>query len=111
MEIRQNQDITIVVFPPRLDSSTSKDAETELKVCLEGGAQKIIGNFAGTDYVSSAGLRVLFYVAKELKKSNGSIVLTSLNRFTLELFEAAGFTSLFSIFNSEEDALNHFLKK
>ena len=74
-----------MVFPPRLDSMTSRDAEAELKVCLEGGAQKIIGNFAGTDYVSSAGLRVLFYVAKELKKNNGSIVLTSLNRFILEL--------------------------
>lgn len=109
MEIKKNQDVTIVMFPPRLDSLSARDVEAELKACVQGGAQKIVGNFVGTDYISSAGLRVIFGVAKELKKSNGSIVLVSLKPYIMELFEAAGFTSLFTFFNSEDEAVNHFL--
>lgn len=108
MEIKKNQDVSIVMFPQRLDSLTAREVESELKACVQGGAQKLVGNFTGTDYISSAGLRVLFGVAKELKKSNGCIVLAGLKPYIHELFEAAGFTSLFNFFNSEEEALKHF---
>ncbi len=111
MEIRKEQDVTVIAFPSRLDSLSARDVEAELKDCIEKGAQKLIANFAETEYVSSAGLRVLFGVAKELKKTDGCIVLASLKPYLQELFDTAGFTPFFTFFSSEAEALENLLKK
>jgi len=58
-----------------------------------------------TKYISSAGLRVLLSTAKKLQKSDGLLVLCSLSSTVREVFEIAGLTPLFTIYDSMGRAL------
>ena len=43
--------------------------------------------------------------AKKTKPSGGEVVLSALNENVKEVFDIAGFSSIFSIYLSQEDAL------
>jgi anti-anti-sigma factor len=110
MEITQQKRGAIVLLSlkGRLDASTSGRLEEKLIELIDGGEKQFVFNFLNLDYISSAGLRVLLMAAKRLKNVEGKIVLAALNDHIREVFEIAGFTAIFPIFDIEEDALRSF---
>ena len=107
--IEKRQDgISIVRLLGRLDSNTSPEFEEKLFEVIEDGERSVIVDFEKLDYISSAGLRVLLKAAKELKRSQGKIVLCSMKDYIKEVFEIAGFVSLFPIVPSVGDAIKKF---
>ncbi len=107
MNIRELGDVKVADMPQRFDAQTSREAEKMLQEVLESGTKTILCNFAQTEYISSAGLRVLLAVAKNLKKAEGQLCLCSTNTFVQEVLETSGLTTIFKIFKSEEDALKN----
>ena len=109
MEIRQEQrdQVIILSLVGRLDANTSKDLEENLITLIEANNRRFIIDCAKLDYISSAGLRVLLMGAKKLKSLDGSIALASLKEHIKDIFEIAGFLSIFSIFNNAEEATGH----
>lgn len=100
--------IRILGLLGRLDSNTSPEFEKRIFEVIEDGSRSVIVDFESLDYISSAGLRVLLKAAKELKRSEGKIVLCSMKDYIKEVFEIAGFVSLFSIVSSVGDAIEQF---
>ena len=49
------------------------------------------------DYISSAGLRVLLMTVKRLRGNGGQLVLGGLNASVRQIFELAGFLSIFTV--------------
>jgi anti-sigma B factor antagonist len=107
LEKRQNG-ICILELLGRLDSNTSPEFEKKIFEVIDDGTRSVVVNFASLDYISSAGLRVLLKAAKELKRSDGKIVLCSMKDYIKEVFEIAGFVSLFPITSSVVDAVEEF---
>jgi anti-sigma B factor antagonist len=107
LEKRQDG-ICILELLGRLDSNTSPEFEKKIFEVIDDGTRSVVVNFASLDYISSAGLRVLLKAAKELKRSDGKIVLCSMKDYIKEVFEIAGFVSLFPIASSVVDAVNEF---
>ena len=107
LEKRQDG-ICILELLGRLDSNTSPEFEKKLFEVIDDGTRSVVVDFASLDYISSAGLRVLLKAAKELKRSDGKIVLCSMKDYIKEVFEIAGFVSLFPITSSVIDAVNEF---
>jgi anti-anti-sigma factor len=105
MEVRTEGDTTIAVMVPRFDAYTANDVETALKELISKGAKNIICNFSQTDYVASAGLRVLLSQAKTLQRAGGQIVLCSMKPYVQEVFEISGFTQIFKVYPSEQEAM------
>ena len=105
MEIRTEDDATIVFIVTRFDAYTANDVEIVLKDLIAKGAKKIICDFSQTEYVASAGLRVLLSAAKTLKSLGGQILLVSMKPHVYEIFEISGFTQIFKVFNSQKEAL------
>ncbi len=105
MELKTEGDITIAVIMPRFDAYTANDVEAALKEIIGKGAKKIVCDFSQTEYVASAGLRVLLSSAKNLQKCGGQIVMASMKPYVKEVFEVSGFTQIFKVFDSQEDAL------
>ncbi|MDP8214513.1 MAG: STAS domain-containing protein [Candidatus Euphemobacter frigidus] len=105
METKKSDGILVVKMVPRFDAYSAKEVEADLNESIENGTDKILCDFSETEYISSAGLRVLLATAKKLKKSGGEIVLSSLKPYVNEVFETAGFTPLFNIYASEKEAL------
>jgi anti-sigma B factor antagonist len=107
VEKKQNG-ICILGLLGRLDSNTSPEFEKKIFGVIEDGTRGVIVDFESLDYISSAGLRVLLKAAKELKRSEGKIVLCSMKEYIKEVFEIAGFVSLFPIVSSVGDAIKQF---
>ena len=96
VEKKQNG-ICILGLLGRLDSNTSPEFEKKIFGVIQDGTKSLIVDFESLDYISSAGLRVLLKATKELKRSDGKIVLCSMKEYIKEVFEIAGFVSLFPI--------------
>jgi anti-sigma B factor antagonist len=105
---KQQNGICILGLLGRLDSNTSPDFEKKIFEVIDDGTTSVVVDFEGLDYISSAGLRVLLKAAKEIKRSQGKIVLSSMKEYIREVFEIAGFVSLFPIVSSVDDAMNEF---
>ncbi len=109
MEIAENRNENIVILSlvGRLDSNTSDDLESRILSRIDEGERKFIIDCSYLDYISSSGLRVLLLGAKKLNNIGGHILLSSLQAQIKQVFECAGFTSLFKMFNSKEEAINY----
>ncbi len=94
-----NKEVTgnVVTLIPvgRLDTTTSPMLEKELSE-LYSSAEKMIIDFKGLDYISSAGLRVLLS-AQKVMKAKGGLVITNVNDIVSEVFEVTGFADILDI--------------
>ncbi|KMY68011.1 hypothetical protein AAU61_09315 [Desulfocarbo indianensis] len=110
MEISQNQknDVTVVALAGRFDAQSAGNAEETLKKVLEADGTKILIDMSQVEYISSAGLRVLLSTAKKLAGVSGKLVLCGLKPYVREVFEVAGFTSIFMILPDEAQGLQAF---
>ena len=100
--------ITVIEVEGRLDSVTSNELEKEILSLLQSGESNLLIDFAGLDYISSAGLRVLLMAAKKAKTAGGQVVLANLVNNVKEVFDIAGFNNIFPIFQSQDEALAAF---
>ena len=79
----------------RLDTVTSPELDAELKEILKGTTELTL-DFAGLEYVSSAGLRVLL-AAQKTMMNQGTLKIVNVNDVVMEIFEVTGFTDILKI--------------
>ena len=108
MEIteRRTGDVVTLSLSGKLDTTTAKAFETKILSQIESGDRRFIVDLAQLDYISSAGLRVLVLAGKRLG-GNGKIVLCSLKNPVREVFDIVGFSSIFPVYASHDDALRN----
>ena len=106
MEISTNREEKGVVISVkgRMDATTSPDLEKQLTEMIDQGDTDLIIDFAGLDYISSAGLRSILATAKKLKAKNGTFSLAALQDVVKEVFEISGFDAIIPIHDSVESA-------
>ena len=107
IEKRQNE-IDIFKLHGDLNSNTSPQFEEKIFAAIHNGSKKMIIDFEDLDYISSAGLRVIVKTAKNLKRSEGKVVLCSMQDYVKEVFEVAGFDAFLNIVSTMDDAMNQF---
>lgn len=81
------------IMEGRLDSNTSPEFEKLIMKNTER-FRKIILNFEGLTYISSAGLRVMKILYMTMKKNGGSFSVTKVNSVVMEVFEMTGFSQI-----------------
>ncbi|MCM1056608.1 MAG: STAS domain-containing protein [Firmicutes bacterium] len=99
MEIEKKENGKEITILPkgRLDSNTVSQLEAEINGCIDD-AEKLILDFAGLEYLSSAGLRVLLSAHKTfMKKGSGELVICHVNEIIHEVFEVTGFLDILNI--------------
>ena len=107
IETKQD-DIRIFKLNGRLDSNTSPELEEKIFEAIEKGSTQMVVDFEDLDYISSAGLRVILKTTKTLKRSEGKIILCSMQDYVREVFEIAGFDTFLPIAVRMDDALEKF---
>ena len=107
MEILEEKRGTVlaVALKGRLDAVTSKSVEDRLLSLIESGEVRLVIDLAQLNYISSVGLRVLMLAAKRLRTANGTIVVCTLQPTVQQVFEIAGFTSIFRVYPTRDAAL------
>lgn len=99
-------DIVVVSLEGRLDGNTSASLESAFAKLVEQGNGKFVFNLQGLDYVSSAGLRSLLSAAKMVKVIQGKLALARMNENVKEVFDMSGFSSIFKLYETEDEAIN-----
>lgn len=84
---------TVVRFSGRLDASQAAAADEALARAVADTQV----DFSELDYIASAGIGCLLAALKRLRKSGASLRLVGLNAQIRELFELAGFDTVFEI--------------
>jgi len=103
--IERSGDVVVLLPQGRLDSNNAAQAEGEILAHVAAGANRLVIDFSGLDYISSAGLRVILVVAKRLKQAGGALVLCRLPAHIREVFEISGFLSILTATDTREEAI------
>lgn len=95
IEKKTNGNELMIALTGRLDTATAPQLEAELKENLEG-ISDLSMDFAGLDYLSSAGLRVILQAQKVMNRQ-GNMVIRNVNETIMEIFDVTGFTDILTI--------------
>ncbi len=97
--------VDIVSLSGRVDAQSAPGVNEDIVNILDQGQNKMLINFKGLEYISSAGLRVLIIIAKKLRASEGELALCSLDEKIYEVFDVSGFTAIFKIYDTQAEAM------
>jgi anti-sigma B factor antagonist len=100
--------VNIISLSGRLDAYSANDLERKLDSLIDADQVQLVVNLGRLEYISSSGLRVLLAALKKVRKQQGDIKLACLKPYIKEVFDIAGFTQLFTIFDAEEAAVSSF---
>jgi anti-sigma B factor antagonist len=78
-----------------INSQTAPDFQRALDEAMEEGA-KVTVDFKATDYVSSAGLRVLLTAENKLE-GKGELTLINVSKEIKDVFDMTGFSDILTI--------------
>jgi len=101
----QNEKGLIINAAGRLDTTTASDFESRCLEMISSGDQNIVIDLQGIEYISSAGLRSILSVGKKVRADGGNLVFCNLKGMVREVFEISGFSSIFTIHDTREQAL------
>lgn len=107
MEFRNEKNGEFMIIEPvgRMDAVTAPEFEEECNRLIQSGELRMVAHMGSLDYISSAGLRSILASAKKLKSMQGEIRFCGLTGMVEEVFSISGFSSMFPIFNTVDDAL------
>ena len=106
---REREGIVILDLSGRLVVGESIAAVREMmRELSESGRKNIVLNMQAVDYIDSTGLGGLVISYTSLKKAGGALKLVNLNKRNIELMVLTKLTTVFEIFNDEQDAVNSF---
>ena len=92
---QQNGSELTLTLNGRLDTTTAPELETAIKENI-AGVTNLVMDFAGLEYLSSAGLRVILSAQKTMNKQ-GEMVIRNVNETINEVFEITGFIDILTI--------------
>lgn len=87
-------------IPKRFDTVTAEEIQSKILSIVEADdAQDLTLDFAESEYVSSAGLRVVILIAKKMKAENRELILRNMPEAIYNIFKMAGFHLILNIQN------------
>ena len=107
MEIttRDYQHSNVIRVTGRVDASTYAELEAKLKEYIDKGRRHLILEMDGTEYLSSAGARVLITAQKKLKPMGGRVAIAQPSMRVLDVLKLAGLDTLFPTYDTTVAAL------
>jgi anti-anti-sigma factor len=110
VKISSTQFADVVVAAPlgRIDQTSAGQLEQTLAPLWEKSAidkGPLVLDFAGVDYISSVGLRVLMIAAKQMRAHDARIAVAALRPTVAEIFAISRFDRVLEVFPSVRSAL------
>jgi anti-sigma B factor antagonist len=97
----------ILKIKGRVDTINSTVLEGVVNQLFDSGEKNLIFNCSGMKYISSSGLRVFLVTQKKAIPLNGKLYLCNMQPAIQEIFRISGFSNLFKIFETQEEALEN----
>ena len=106
--VESRQEVTVVSIDGSVDGTTARELVSSLRAHVSEGRTRLVGNLAGVDYTSSAGLRALLETVKETRHHGGDLRLAAVRPEVLRVLELSGFTSILQVFDDVDAAVASF---
>jgi len=104
VSLKKSGDINIVEISGSIDSKTAPDLQQNI-LDIVADTNKIILDLTKVSFVSSAGLRVLLMVYRQLKAKDGKVVLVGVSDEIKDVMFMTGFITFFSIEATVDEAI------
>jgi len=107
VSISTNENIVIITIEGSIDSKTAGDLQSQIMGTV-AETNNVLLDLSGVSYVSSAGLRVLLMIYRQIKSKNGKVILVGVSEEIRDVMSMTGFINFFEITDTIENALNSF---
>ena len=92
----------------RIDSSNAAQLQRDLEAGLNDDVKAVVLDFEEVSFISSAGLRIVLLIGRELKQRQAKYAVCSLSESIRDLFEISGFDQIVPIHGSPARAIDTF---
>ncbi len=86
VETQEKDKELILLLDGMIDSTTAEEFAARMEEILLQKPSAMVLDFEKVDYISSAGFRILFMIAKEMKKNQGKLSARSVSAEIQNLF-------------------------
>jgi anti-sigma B factor antagonist len=100
-------EIRVLLVKGKVDVITAPALREKIMGLLDGGARRLLINCLLLDYISSAGLRVLYETMTRLEAASGRLALCAVNSNVRKIFDAVDLSADIPIFPAEAEAVAH----
>ena len=97
--------VSVVTARGRLDGAASGPFAERVQALIATDRPKLLIDFAGIDFVSSAGLRAVLTILKRVKALNGAFALCGVQKPVREVLDITGFAGMIDIHPERASAL------
>jgi anti-sigma B factor antagonist len=104
--VREVGHVAVVLPAGFINAHTVRQFEGTLEGLVQQGKYTILLNCQELSYISSAGLGAIMGLIETVRENGGDILLSNLQENVFAIFDTLGFTQLYKVFPSEEDALS-----
>lgn len=101
-------DVVVLPISGRVDAVTAPQLNREVHEQIEHGARFVLLDLSNVAFLSSSGLRSLLLIRKELMTLGGELRLAGLQPQVHEVFALTGFTQVFAIHTTVDEARSAF---
>jgi anti-sigma B factor antagonist len=109
IEQREREGILILDIHGRLIvGEPVAELRERMSTLAESGTKSLLVNLQECDYIDSTGLGGLVIGYTTMKKAGGAMKLLNLSRRNIELLVLTKLTTVFELFDDEQDAVNSF---
>jgi anti-sigma B factor antagonist len=105
IQVRDVGGIAVVQPEGFVNAHTVRQFESALEDLVQAGRFTILLDCEALNYISSAGLGAIMGLIEPIRASGGDILLCNLQHNVRSIFDTLGFTQLYRVFGSREEAL------
>jgi stage II sporulation protein AA (anti-sigma F factor antagonist) len=98
-------DVCVLTIEGDVDAGTAPDLEDHLHALIQSAERELVLDLDAVPYVSSAFLRVVLIAARDIRQRRGDLRLVSLQHSVRAVFDLAGFSELFKIYDDVQAAV------
>ncbi len=108
ISFREKEGISILDLDGKLTVGDASDLREKVNGHIAAGHLQQILNLKAVDSIDSTGLGTMVICFMAVQKAGGALKLVNLNRRNLELVLLTKLSTVFQIFNEEQEAINSF---
>jgi anti-sigma B factor antagonist len=105
---REREGVKILDLSGKLTVGGASDLREKVSAETAAGSLKQLLNLKEVEYIDSTGLGTMVICFMAVQKAGGTLKLVNLNRRNLELVLLTKLSTVFQIYNEEQEAINSF---
>lgn len=105
-----NKNVSVLRLTGSLDANTQSQLEDKAKETIDGGAEYLVLDMSGVDYLGSAGMRAIHAITNQLSPEESSmrsarLKVLSPSPAAAKVFKTLGFDSFIDIHDNLDEAI------